>query len=116
MPNRAATLPSAFDVDPRLANTLWQWLGLGLLAVALVPAARGQSALIGYLPFWLVLAPASALLAVHRHALAAAWRAHLVRATPRRRRRSARVQASPRPRSARPTMTLYLRAPQRGPC
>lgn len=74
-------------VDPRLANTLWQWLALGTLAVALLPAARGPSEAIGALPFWLVLAPAVSLLALYRHVLAAAWRARLVRATPRRRRR-----------------------------
>ncbi len=80
-------------VDPRLANTLWQWLALGTLAVALLPAARGPSEAIGALPFWLVLAPAVSLLALYRHVLAAAWRARLVRATPRRRRRVAAVRA-----------------------
>ena len=75
------------DVDPRLARTLWQWLALGALAMLLVPAARGPVYLLGNMPFWLVLAPGIALLTLYRHALAAAWRAHLVRATPRRRRR-----------------------------
>ncbi len=79
-------------VDPRLANTLWQWLVLGALVVALLPAARGHSDAIGALPFWLLVAPAVSLLALYRHVLAAAWRAHLVRATPRRRRRIAAVR------------------------
>lgn len=73
--------------DPRVAALLGHWLAAGALAVLLLPAARGASHWIGSLPFWLVLAPAVALLTHHRHALAAAWRAHLVRATPRRRRR-----------------------------
>lgn len=73
--------------DPRVAAVLGHWLGAGVLALLLLPAARGASDWIGSLPFWLVLAPAIALLTHHRHALAAAWRAHLVRATPRRRRR-----------------------------
>ena len=94
---------SATHVDPRLARTLWQWLVLGALAVALVPAARGDSTLLGWLPFWLVVVPATALLTLHRHALVAAWRARLVRATPRRRRRSAAVRMS------RPARGLALR-------
>ena len=79
-------------VDPRVARTLWQWFVLGAIAVVLVPAARGHSQLIGALPFWLVVAPGTALLVLYRHPLAAAWRARLVRATPRRRRRSAAVR------------------------
>ncbi len=79
--------PPSSAVDPRIARTLWQWLALGLIAMLLVPAARGPVYLLGNMPYWLVLAPGVALLTLYRHALAAAWRAHLVRATPRRRRR-----------------------------
>jgi hypothetical protein len=61
--------------DPRLARTLWQWLALGALVMALVPAARGPVQLLGYLPFWLVLAPGLSLALLHRHALAQALRA-----------------------------------------
>jgi len=71
--------------NPVLVRLLWQWLALGLLAVALFPAARGDLALMGWLPFWLLLAPASGLAVLHRAWVATAWRAHLVRATPRRR-------------------------------
>ena len=74
--------------DLRVARTLWQWLSLGLLAVLLLPEARGASHWLGNAPFWLVLAPALALVTLYRHARAVAWRARLVRATPRRRRRS----------------------------
>lgn len=84
---KPAPAPAATAVDPRLARTLWQWLALGAIAMLLVPAARGPVYLLGNMPFWLVLAPGAALLVLYRHALAAAWRAHLVRATPRRRRR-----------------------------
>ena len=80
--------PAPFSVDPRIARTLWQWLALGAIVTLLVPAARGPAYLLGSLPFWLVLAPGIALLTLYRHALVAAWRAHLVRATPRRRRRT----------------------------
>ncbi|MFY2763732.1 hypothetical protein [Arenimonas sp. MALMAid1274] len=97
---RAADLP-----DPRLARTLWQWLALGLATLALLPAARGSTLLLGYAPFWL-FAPALALLLVHRHALVAAWRARLVRATPRRRRRSLDVQARRSRKPARPGLAV----------
>ena len=86
----ARALPAT---DPRLALALRHWLLLGAAAVLLLPAARGASAWLGSLPFWLVLAPLAALAVHHRHALVAAWRAHLVSATPRRRRRSRRAQA-----------------------
>ena len=85
---------SVTPVDPRLARTLWQWLVLGVFAIVLLPAARGDSLLLGWLPFWLAVVPATALLTLHRHPLVAAWRARLVRATPRRRRRSAAVRMS----------------------
>jgi hypothetical protein len=87
MPILKSNAVPSVEIDPRLARTLWQWLVLGSLAVALLPAARGDSLLLGSLPFWLVAVPATALLVLYRTPLAAAWRARLVRATPRRRRR-----------------------------
>ena len=65
---------SVTPVDPRLARTLWQWLVLGVLAIVLLPAARGDSMLLGWLPFWLAVVPATALLTLHRHTLVAALR------------------------------------------
>jgi hypothetical protein len=42
----------------RLAATACRaWFAAGLLLVALVPAARGSAELLGWLPFWLLLAP-----------------------------------------------------------
>jgi hypothetical protein len=79
--------PAPNHPDPRLARTLWQWLALGLVAMLLVPAARGPVYLLGNMPFWLLLAPGTGLLILYRHALASAWRRVLVPA-PRRRRRS----------------------------
>ncbi len=75
---------------PVLTRLVWQALALGAMAVAVLPAARGDMVLLGSLPFWLLAAPAAALLALHRRFLATAWRAHLVRATPRRRQRFGR--------------------------
>lgn len=104
-PSRSRELP-----DPQLARTLWQWLALGVVAMLLVPAARGPVYLLGNMPFWLLIAPGLGLLTIYRHSLAAAWRARLVRATPRRRRGAVKngvgFSYSGRPRRAR----AYLRA------
>ena len=80
---------------PALSRTLWQALGLALLAVVLPVLAFGQPLLGPAASFWLPALPALALLTLHRRFLASAWRAHLVRATPRRRQRFG-------PRPARP--------------
>ena len=75
---------------PVLSRLLWQALALGaLVSLALLglPLAPGGASAVGFLPFWLIAAPAAALLTLHRRFLATAWRAHLVRATPRRRQR-----------------------------
>jgi hypothetical protein len=90
----SASRSAAAAVDLRIARTLWQWLALGALAVVLLPPARGDSVLLGALPFWLLAVPALGLATLYRHVLAAAWRARLVRATPRRRRRPAAVRAA----------------------
>ena len=82
-------------VAPLLARTLWQALGLALLVVALPPLTLGQALLGPAASFWLTALPALALLTLHRRFLASAWRAHLVRATPRRRQRFA--TRGPRP-------------------
>jgi hypothetical protein len=52
-----------------LARTLWQWLALGLLAMLLLPAARGSHALLGLLPLWLLAMPALALFTLYWRAL-----------------------------------------------
>jgi len=65
-----------------LLPVLRAWLALGLLALVLLPPARGFSQAIGWLPFWLVAAPLLMLaLAEHRQM------AVLVGALARRRRR-----------------------------
>lgn len=85
--NRSMTLPvSAFSAT-ELA--LWSWLVFGAVAMALIPQARSQS-VIGWLPFWLVVAPLLDLAWVHRERLLSASRAVFdqaksVRARPRRR-------------------------------
>ena len=78
-----------------LARLLWQWLAVGLLLTLLFPAARGSSALLGPLAFWLLGVPLTSLLVFHRHALAAAWLGVLV-STPGRRRARRVALSAPR--------------------
>lgn len=95
MPRLQALAAHAQPEFPVLTRLLWQALVLGALvalATAALPLAPGGALLFGPLSFWLLAAPAAALLAMHRRFLAAAWRAHLVRATPRRRQRFGRGQ------------------------
>ncbi len=64
------------------------WLVFGAVAIALIPQARGTLDSVGWLPFWLVVAPLLDLALLHRHRLWSTSRAFLVRA--RRRRQPAR--------------------------
>ena len=93
-------------VDPRLANTLWQWLALGALALCVFPSLRGHTQALGWGPYWLVAAPLLALAVAYR----GRWlRAHDARvdadvaaATAHRRRpRGARVAQAQRTAAAR---------------
>lgn len=60
------------SVDPRLDAALRYACAIGLLLVALLPAARGSHAVLGWLPLWLVAMPCAAWWAAHRFALP--WR------------------------------------------
>lgn len=53
------------------ARLLWQWLAVGALLTLLFPAARGTSAAVGPLAFWLLGAPLTGLVVFHRRALGA---------------------------------------------
>lgn len=98
---------SAPSVDPVLARVLWQVQGLAALAVVLPPLTFGQAVFGQVASFWLLALPALALLTLHRRFLATAWRAHLVRATPRRRQRFVARAARPVSRARR---AAYARA------
>jgi hypothetical protein len=92
--NRSMTLPvSAFSMT-ELA--LWSWLVFGAVVIALIPQARGVQSAVGWLPFWLVVAPLLDLGLVHRERLLSASRAFFdrTREVGPRRRRSAK-QARP---------------------
>jgi hypothetical protein len=81
----------AEDFARPLRAVLWAWLACGCLALACFPALRGYNETLGWLPFWLVVAPLIDLAIVRRRWIATTSRAFLVRA--RRRRRSAPRQA-----------------------
>lgn len=87
-------------VAPVLARLLWQWLALGLFAIALMAMFRGQVP--GTLAFWLLAAPATALLTLYRQVMATAWRARLVPATPRRRQQMNQVHLRTRAQARNP--------------
>jgi hypothetical protein len=108
--NQSQFSAAAIGAAPRLRAALWIWFGCGLMALLAFPSLRGSSATIGWLPFWLVIAPLIDLALLRRHWLAARSRAFLVRT--RRRRRPARqawrlqrrhvLRTSPRPQLVNP--------------
>ena len=78
-----------------LDHLLRQVVILGALAVLLIPAARGSSALIGWLPLWLMGMPLAAWWSLRRFPLP-----RVALQMPRRRR----VQALRRSRTRRPAI------------
>jgi hypothetical protein len=81
--------------DPRLDILLRRLIGWGVLAVLLLPAARGTSAWLGWMPLWLVAMPLASWWALHRFRLPQLKKEKLRTNTPHRRRRG--VQARRRP-------------------
>lgn len=71
-------------IDPRLERALRRLVLFGLLAVLLLPEARGSNAWLGWLPLWLLVMPLSAWWALHRFALPR-WPLAAVAGTRRRR-------------------------------
>jgi hypothetical protein len=89
-------------VDPRLDVLLRRLIGWGVLAVLLLPAARGTSAWLGWMPLWLVAMPLASWWALHRFRLPRAQAAPAYARAPRRRRGAqARRRPSARPAFAR---------------
>ena len=100
---------AASDFTPWIA-ALRVWLVVGCVACLLIPAARGADAWFGWLPFWLVVAPALDLVFLRHRQLAgrtrarelAAWLARLARRRATRRlaralpRRHVRVRSTQR--------------------
>jgi len=89
----------------RGANTvLLAWILCGMALMLAWPAARGYSEWVGHWPFWLLGAPLSALMALHRERIALALRRPLRRPAPhargRRRRQARRAAQTARPSGA----------------
>lgn len=91
---RPFAIPAA---DPRLERGLRTLLIAGLVLVLLLPAARGHSDWLGWMPLWLVGMPAMAWWSLHRFRLPS--RSHTARGSvlPRRRRTGAQARRRPAP-------------------
>jgi hypothetical protein len=89
-------VPAAADMTPWII-ALSCWLILGCVALACVPALRSSDPLFGWLPFWLVVAPAIDLAVLRRRSLLA--RTHDLLARVGRRRRTVRQARSVRRRA-----------------
>jgi len=91
----SSVVPSFGAKEPAIAVRIAQaWLVLGCLAVVCLPALRGRSEWLGWLPLWLVIVPAAQLAILQWRTLFAAsgkalghLRRHRARPTPRRARR-----------------------------
>lgn len=62
-------LPAADPVDPRIEALLRYAIAIGMTLLLLLPAARGSSETLGWLPLWLLAMPLSAWWALHRFRL-----------------------------------------------
>ncbi|MEO8364976.1 MAG: hypothetical protein ABI538_02095 [Pseudoxanthomonas sp.] len=69
MPRSSACKQQAIAVDPQIERTLRLILMGGLVLVLLLPAARGHSDWLGWLPMWLVGMPAVAWWSLYRFRL-----------------------------------------------
>jgi len=81
--------------DPRLDQILRRLIGWGVLAVLLLPAARGSSAWFGWMPLWLVAMPLASWWALHRFRLPRATATATAHARAPRRRRGAQARRRP---------------------
>lgn len=96
MPILASRLHAVAAIDPRLERVMRRVILCGLLAVLLLPAARGSHAWLGWLPLWLLAMPLSAWWALHRFALPR-WPQAAVAGTRRRRRGQAQARRRGQP-------------------
>lgn len=87
--------------DPRLDLYLRRSVWLGCAALLLIPAARGHSEWLGWLPLWLLGMPLTAWWALHRFRLPRLSPAQLTAPSYRRRRRGAQARRRNQPLVAR---------------
>ena len=87
MLNASQPVPTELErFRQRAAILLAGWISLGLMALLMIPAARGFNEWVGWLPFWLLLAPFCSLLVLQRSRIARWLQARPARpALPRRR-------------------------------
>jgi len=89
----AANHDAAYCVSGGWIKALQLWLLAGAALVIFVPSLRGIDPWFGWLPFWLIVAPAIDLIVLRRTRVAANVGTLLARL--RQRRRAARRQARP---------------------
>jgi hypothetical protein len=102
----SSAIPSFAAKEPAIAVRIAQvWLVLGSLALLVLPALRGYSEWIGWLPLWLVIVPAAQLVVLRRRSLLSASRQtwnrfsrsrHRAGFAPRRTRRVRKPARAPR--------------------
>jgi hypothetical protein len=105
--SRAAVL---HDNTHPWVSALTCWLIAGLAAVICIPELRGSSPLFGWLPFWLIVAPAIDLAVLRRRSLVARVRGLLARVSRRRRTTRQAKPSRPRSRNARHAQPLARKA------
>ena len=101
----SSALPSFGAKEPVIAVRVAQsWLALGCLAVLCLPALRGRSEWLGWLPLWLVIVPMAQLAILRWRVLILASAAVWIRLSRRRAgpasRHSSRVRRPTRARRA----------------
>jgi len=97
VPSQTLRAVQADDMSPWIL-ALSCWLICGIAALICVPELRGSDPLFGWLPFWLIVAPAIDLAVLRRRSLIAHAQELLARVS-RRRTRPPRQARSSRPRS-----------------
>jgi len=97
VPSQTLRAVQADDMSPWIL-ALSCWLICGVAALICVPELRGSDPLFGWLPFWLIVAPAIDLAVLRRRSLIAGTQELLARVR-RGRTRPLRQARSSRPRS-----------------
>jgi hypothetical protein len=94
------------NADPRLA-LLRAWLSIGVVLLILLPPTQWHNAAVGWLPYWLLVAPSISLALLRRRRLLAALGA-ILRRGPRRRNARAATRRAVRRRHRAPGAGIAL--------
>jgi len=109
IPSRRDIAPSLTDrapidrtpINPTLEGLLHYVIAIGAVLVVLLPAARGFSDTLGWLPLWLLAMPLSAWWALHRFRLPESVQPRTVTVSSRRRRPGTQARRRTMPSSRR---------------